>query len=127
MRFSRRMRRNAFFETNADAVLDRAANLERRGRAPDEIPLVGRQRAIVARQNDAILFGWRDADGVTQADRLKHGVDLVIAVRTFAEDAQTPVDLGEGWKCDGAWHCKKRPQRATGSLRCVVREADERK
>src|SRR5712692_4869049 len=101
--------------------------MQSRGRAPNEIPLIGRQQAIVARQNDLWIIGDCERDQVVQADRLKDSVDFVIAVGALAEDAQAEIDLGEGWKRDGVKHRKKRPKRATRSLRCEVRAADERK
>jgi hypothetical protein len=50
----------------------------------------------------------------------------VIAIGPLAEHPQGQIDLGKGWKSDGVRHCKKRPKRATRSLRRVVREADGR-
>ena len=51
------------------------------------------QAGARALQGQAPACGRSDLDAVSQRDRLHQGADLVVAVRSLAEDLQTEVDL----------------------------------
>jgi hypothetical protein len=53
---------------------------------------------MVASERNSSIFTHLKMKVVVQRNCLQDGFNFVIAVGTFAEDLQTPVDLGKGRK-----------------------------
>src|SRR6266446_802645 len=92
------LRGNSLLQTNARALAWRKPDPQRFGRAVNQIVGARRQRSIVAGQNELGNLSNCERNRVVQTDRLHDRVELVITVRTLAEDSQTQIDFGESWK-----------------------------
>src|SRR5207247_915476 len=89
-----RRHRDPLPQPHPRARLDAGNLTEQQRRADDQVALVGGERGIVRFQRDGRSRLQRQP--IEEVHRLHHGRDLVIAVRSLAQDLERQVDLGRG-------------------------------
>ena len=103
--------RNAFFQSHGDLATKGARPLPERTRSIDQVLRPAGGRGIIAYNPNVASVGGAassasprlqlNLETVVERHRLIDGVDFVVAVGPFAEDAQTQINLGEGADLDG--------------------------
>lgn len=84
--------RNAFFEVQADAVVERGGFQKRCRRAMHEIGRIHRKLGIAARQRDAAASEL-ERQLIAKLDRVHDGFEFMKTVRSPAKNIQQEVDL----------------------------------